>query len=161
MTMRATACVALLLLAGCEAENEDGPRARAMRDDLGGRLFFIESDGRHDNKRSTLIVACHGDGDNIVMFKTAVERTAAPTGPVMVDYRVGQAKGQAEARWNGTDIWLFADSRFAQQFAKLFLQTGEASIGFPEQTGARHKATWRRTTAADLREQINGWCKVK
>ncbi|MET0366168.1 MAG: hypothetical protein ABW169_16110 [Sphingobium sp.] len=154
---------ACLLLASCQSQTSSGEAdsatARAMRDDVGGRLFYIESRDRHDGKRSTLILSCHGDGDNIVMFKTQVALTAPPApDAVFFDYSAGATKGRAEAKWNNADIWIFRDSAFSQKFAKLFLTAPEVTIRFPDQTGAPHTAKWSRSTAVDLENQLIGWC---
>ncbi|HEX7871371.1 MAG TPA: hypothetical protein VF475_00565 [Sphingobium sp.] len=129
-----------------------------MRDDVGGRLFYIDSNDRHDGKRSTLILACHGDGDNIVMFKTQAPLSSPPSKPVFFDYRAGTEMGRAEASWTNQDVWTFRDSKFAQAFAKSFLRTAQVTVGFPGETGAAHAATWSRSTAADFENQLTGWC---
>lgn len=147
-----------LLLAACQSQEADAPTARTMRDDLGGRFFFIQSDGRHDGKRTILLLTCHGDGDNGVMFQTLVTPAAPPAGTVAVDYVAGPTKGRAEVRWTGKDLWTVSDSGLSQRLARAFLQSREMTVRFPDQTGAPHSATWRRETAADLEQQLKGWC---
>jgi hypothetical protein len=149
-----------LLTASCQPAAEvDAPKARTMWDDMGGRLFFIESMDRHEGKRAVLILACHGDGDNTVMFQTQVVLPAPPPPPgLFFAYRAGPTKAQAEAAWVNKDIWIFKDGSSSQKAANLFLRTAEIAVRFPEETHAPRTATWRLSTAADLQNVITGWC---
>lgn len=149
-----------LLLASCQPAAEvDAPKARTTWDDTGGRLFFFESDGRQENKRTILILACHCDGDNTLMFQTQVELPAGPQpSAVFFDYWAGKTKTRAEAAWVNKDIWIFKNGASSQEAAELFLRSAKITVRFPEQTRAPHTATWRLSTAADFQSMITGWC---
>jgi len=130
-----------------------------MWDDTGGRLFFLESDERHESKRTILILACHGDGDNTLMFQTQVElRAASQPSAAFFDYRAGSTKMRAKAAWVNKDIWIFENGASSREAAGLFLRSAEIAVRFPDQTHAPHTATWRLTTAADLQSMITAWC---
>lgn len=159
MRKQATVLSFACLLTACQGDGTaDGPKAWTLRDDLGGRLFFVESDGRQGGKRTVLVLSCHGDGDNGIMFKTGVTPVSAPPDGVVLDYAAGAVKGRAEANWTSGDVWSFRDSKMSGRAAKLFLEAPAMTVRFPVQMGMAHSATWRHATAAAMNDQLHGWC---